>query len=376
LTAEDRTHFERVAGAATSAQRDALRARVILAASAGSENIEIAADLGLHPDTVGRWRKRFRDMGPKGLRDAPRSGRPPRFTAVQKAQVLQKAIEAPRENDVPITHWSKTSLARLAVEAGIADAIHPSTVWRWLNKADLKPHQHRIWLKSTDPDFDLRMRDVVGVYLSAPAWAQEDVVVFSVDEKTSIQALERSHPDTPMRPGKPARREHEYIRHGTTCLTAGFNVATGEVTGVLTPDRPAPVFAAFIRNLCASVPDAPKIHIVLDQLNTHWHHDVCKVVAEMSGIAYDPEQHKHGADRRTFLLDPAKRVVFHFTPKHASWLNQIEIWFSTLSRNVLARGSFDSNNNLKSKIREFVAYYNRVLAHPYQWTYTGMPCRE
>jgi transposase len=348
---------------------------MILAAIEGRTNVEIGRELGVHPDTIGRWRARLKVQGLKGLRDRPRPGRPARFTAEQKTRVLQKAIETPRENGVPITHWSKASLARLAVEAGIADSIHPSTVWRWLNHADLKPHQCHFWLKSTDPDFERRMQDIVGTYLSTPQWAKEGIVVYSVDEKTSIQALERKHTDTPMRPGKPALREHEYIRHGTICLTAGFNVATGEVIEVLTLDRPAPVFAAFIRDLCASASDAAKIHVVMDQLNTHWHHEVCEVVAEFSGVDYDRSEHKTGAQRRAFLLEANKRVIFHFTPKHASWLNQIEIWFSTLSRNVLARGSFESIEDLQLRIREFIAYYNRVLAHPYRWTYTGMPCR-
>lgn len=376
LTVEERTRLESIARAATSSQRDAHRARVILLASEGRENLEIAAELGLHPDTVSRWRRRFRCSGPKGLHDAPRSGRPPHFTAEEKARVLQKAVEKPRENNVPITQWSRSSLARLAVEAGITESIHPSTVWRWLNKADLKPHQCRTWLKSTDPDFDTRMQDVVRTYLSTPEWTKTGIVVFSIDEKTSIQALERKHPDLPMRLGKPARREHEYSRHGTICLTAAFNVGTGEVTGVLTPDRPATVFASFVEDLCASAADAPKIHVVLDQLNTHWHHEVCKVVAEARGVDYDPEKHKTGALRRTFLSDQDARVAFHFTPKHASWLNQVEIWFSTLSRNVLARGSFCSIEDLKSKVLEFVSYYDRMLAHPYKWTYTGTPCRE
>ena len=376
LLPEERAHLERIGLAATSPRRDAERARMTLLACDGLMNTEIAARLGKHPDTVGRWRMRAFRSGVKGLRDAPRSGRPSHFTAEEKARVLQKAIETPRENGVPITHWSKTSLARLAVEAGIVRAIHPTTVWRWLNKADLKPHLSRLWLKSTDPDFDERMRDVVSVYLSTPQGAKDGDLVYSIDEKTSIQALERKYEDIPMRPGKPTRREHEYIRHGTACLTAAFNVATGEVSGVLTPDRPATVFAAFLEKLFASARGAPKIHVVVDQLNTHWHHEACRVVAEASGCFYDPEKHKTGPQRRAFLTDRNKRVVFHFTPKHASWLNQVEIWFSTLSRKVIGRGSFTSIEDLKSKILEFISYHNRVLAHPYRWTYTGTPCRD
>lgn len=376
LSNAERARLERVATAATSARRDAVRAELILLAAAGKDNLTIAANLGLNRDTVSRWRTRFRNLHERGLRDAPRTGRPPRFTAEQKARVIQKAIETPRQAGVPITHWSKTELARLAGEAGIVESIHPSTVWRWLHQADLKPHQCRTWLQSTDPDFEERMKDVVNTYLATPQWTQQGIAVFSVDEKTGNQALERKHPNLPMQPGLVERREHEYTRHGTLCLTAGFNVATGEVASTITENRPAPVFAEFVKKLGATVPDAPKIHFVMDQLNTHWHHDVCEVVAALSGVEYDREQHRRGAQRRAFLADTGKRVVFHFTPKHASWLNQVEIWFSTLQRKVIGRGSFTSLDDLREKIVEFIDYHNRALAHPYRWTYTGAPCRE
>lgn len=353
-----------------------MRARIVLDAASGKKNVQIAADLDVHPDTVGRWRKQFQQSGLKGLRDAPRSGRPPAYSPEVKVLVLNKATQWPRENGVPVTHWSGDLLARLVSEAGITGSIHRSTVARWLNDADLKPHRVRYWLKSTDPDFDARMNDVVGVYRNAIAWAKEGHKIFCVDEKTGLQALERKHPGWILEPGKPARREHEYKRHGTTCLTAAFDVATGEVSGILTATRPATQFAAFVKRLCDENREAFRIHIVLDQLNTHWHHEVCKMVAEASGTTYDPAQHTKGPSRRLWLCDENKRVVFHFTPKHASWLNQVEIWFSTLSRKALARGSFSSVDDLETKVLAFIDYYNRVLARPYKWTYTGTPCKR
>lgn len=359
---------------ATASQRDAFRARIILLADDGLTNRAIAEELGCDEDTVGTWRRRFSKGGPKGLRDLPRSGRPSKFTSDQRARVLAKATEKPCDNGLPFSHWDSRALADLAVEAGITVSIHPTTVWRWLNDADLQPHRVRYWLQSHDPDFEVRMLDITSLYLRALDLAKVGIPTFCIDEKTSIQAKARKCLDLPMIPGVPQSIDHHYVRHGTLCLTAGFEVATGLVQGILTPDRPATVLASFVRNLCETVPDAPEIHLVLDQLNTHWHHEICKVVADLSGIVYDPEAHKVGKDRRRFLLDPEKRVVVHFTPKSGSWLNQVEIWFGLLCRKLLRRESFASLMNLAERIESFIAYYNRHLAHPYRWTYTGRPC--
>lgn len=377
LSAQEQESLEKTVRSATAPQRDVIRAQIILQANRGLGNRQIARLLKRDEDTVGKWRQRFAEHGPKGLRDLPRSGRPRTFSPEQVARVIEKATESPRQNGVPFSHWDTPALQRLAIDAGITESIHPTTVWRWLHEADLKPHLVRYWLRSTDPDFEIRMRDVTQLYLSTPELARQGIAVFSVDEKTSIQAKERKHPDRlPIR-GIPHLIEHEYIRHGTLCLTAAFNVATGNVYGMLTHHRPAPVFASFVEQLCVGyASQAPQIHLVMDQLNTHWHHDFCEVVARLSDVPYDPESHKRGPDRREFLMRDDKRVVVHYTPKHASWLNQIEIWFSSLARRLLKRETFCSLEELEERIREFVAYHNRFLAHPYRWTYTGTPCRS
>lgn len=356
LSTEDRQFLRRLARRVTTPQREAFRARIILLADQGRSNRTIAHQLDCDEDTVGKWRRRFVEHGPKGLRDLPRAGRPRTFSAEQTARVLQLATQAPRQHGIPFSHWDAPALQRLAIEAGITESIHPSTIWRWLQQADLKPHRVHYWLRSTDPDFEARMTDVTQLYLATPALARQGIAVFSVDEKTSIQALQRLLPDLPMIPGIPQRVEHEYVRHGTLCLTAAFNVATGAVHGLLTPDRPNPVLARFIDALCRDgAPHAPQIHLVLDQLNTHCSHDLCQVVARYSNLAYDAEAHPTGDDRRRFLMRGDKRVVVHYTPKHASWLNQIEIWFSVLVRKLLQRQTFDSVKQLEKGILEFIA---------------------
>jgi transposase len=195
--------------------------------------------------------------------------------------------------------------------------------------------------------------------------------VLSVDEKTSIQALERRYPAIEGGQGSIARIEYEYIRHGTCCLTAGFEVATGSVMGMLTANRPAEVFAEFMKWVCDYYDDARKIHIVMDNLNTHYHDLTCQVIAEACKLKLDPLE--TGAQRKAFLTDASKRVIFHFTPSHASWLNQIEIWFSQLTGKVIRRGDFRSISDLEDKIVEFITYYNTYLAKAYNWTYTGKP---
>jgi transposase len=348
----------------------------VLLAAQGKTNREIAAELGLGEKTAGKWRRRFHQDRVRGLRDAPRKGRPPIYFAEQKAWFLQKAVESARDNGVPITNWSATELVDFAKRAGLSPAPHPATLARWLNRADLQPHRWRYWLQITDPDFETRMKDVTGLYLRAIALHKAGIPVFCVDEKTGIQALERDVPDRPLRPGKPVRREHRYKRRGTACLLGVFQVATGKVWGRFTPNRTAKTVAALLTEVCESVPDAPEIHFVMDQASTHWHLEVCRVVARLSKVSFRPEKLKTGAERKAFLLSSNKRVVFHFTPRRASWLDQIEIWFSVLTRKVLDRGSFTSVADLQAKVYEYIDHYNRFEAHPYRWTYTGTPCRS
>lgn len=237
----------------------------------------------------------------------------------------------------------------------------------------------RPWLTpKPDPDFATKCIDVCGVYRSAIE-AQETVRTVSVDEMTGIQALERIAPSLPMRPGLIERREFEYVRHGTQTLIAYLDVATGQVGASIADTRTEADFAAFLEALFASAP-AMRWRIVCDNLDTHMSEAVVRLVARQCGIdeAALGRKGREGvlarkASRQAFLRDHSHRITFHFTPKHASWLNQIEIWFSILVRKLLRRASFLSKADLKHRIERFIDYFNRTMAKPFKWTWAGKP---
>jgi transposase len=331
LSEAERRALGRLTRAGRTEQRLATRARVVLRAADGQPNRTIAAELRVSPMTVLLWRRRFEAGRLAGLRDAPRPGRAPTYGRAERDRVIALTLEPPPAG---VTHWSAR---RMAQRTGISI----TTIQRIWAEAHLKPHRVETFKFSTDPDLVAKVRDVVGLYLAPP----ERAVVLSVDEKTQIQALDRTQPMLPLRPGQVERHTHDYERHGTTSLFAALNVATGEVTHEARGRHTGTDFLAFLRRLDRGYPDQ-ELHVILDNVSTH------KTPAVRAWLARHP------------------RITFHFTPTSASWMNQVETWFSVLSRQAIRRGSFRSVKELIAKIDEFVRGWN-AGASPFIWVRTS-----
>jgi len=299
----------------------------------------------------------------------------PLFPPEDKHKVLVLATTPPADLGVPTTNWSLDDLAFQILQDAHYKDMSRSTIQRILVEADLQPHRSRYWLKSHDPDFEAKALDVCELYLKALSLYQQDELVVSVDEKTSIQALERLHKTLFMRQSQIERREFEYLRHGTRCLIGSLVVPTGEVIGSVTGRRGRWDYVRHIRDVVEKFPHIKRFHWVMDNLNTHWTLELCRYLAVDSGCWTKGQEKllRTGKERRAFLTTGCGRHLVHFTPKHGSWLNQIEIWFGVLSRRVLRRGDFTSVEDLTRKILAFISYYNAHFAHPYEWTYNGKP---
>ena len=332
LTEEERSQLTRWARRAKTAQFLALRARIVLRCAEGGTNQQVAGELGIATGTVNRWRARFIADRLDGLADEPRPGRPPSVLLDQVEDVITATLESTPGED---THWSRASMAART-------GLSKSTVGRIWKRFDLKPHLQDAFKLSTDPQFVAKVVDVVGLYHNPP----ERAVVLCVDEKSQIQALDRSQPVLPMMPGMPERRTHDYFRHGITSLFAAFNIADGTVIGELHRRHRAIEFKKFLVTIDKAVPRELDVHLVCDNYATH-----------------------NTPEIKTWL-GRHPRFHVHFTPTGSSWINQVERWFGLLTDKLIRRGVHTSVKALEDDIRAWIDTWNEN-PRPFRWTKTA-----
>lgn len=386
LTEKEHKELEVLVRRRRTPQQLARRGQMILAIAEGKNNSQVARALGVCVDTVRAWRTRWLSLQvlpleelsvEERLTDLPRPGRPSQISAEQTCQIIALACE--QSKDCPISQWTGREIAQEVMARGILTQISPRHATRLLKKGDLKPHLIRYWLTPPqDPGRQEQIKAVCMVYQQATERAEQGEVTVSTDELTGVQALERKHPGLPLLPGKVERREFEYIRHGTRSFILSRDVVTGQILApACGPTRTEADFLAHLKTVLATAQEATRWHIVCDQLNTHQSESLVRWVAEISGI--EEELGVKGesgilasmASRAAFLSEKNHKVVFHYTPKHSSWLNQIEIWLSILVRKLLKRGSFISVQDLQARVFTFIGYYNQTMAKPFKWTYQG-----
>ena len=386
----------------TAASRLRQRASIIVLAFDGLLNQDIAPKVGLTHRQVGRWRRRWADAWDRlvaieccesrvalrraieaVLTDEPRPGVPAKFSPEQVTRILAVACEPPEKSGRPITHWTAQELTDEVIRRRIVTSISPSQVSRYLREAALQPHKSRYWLNTTEKNperFEEQVKAVCDTYLAAPERERTHRThTVSVDEMTGLQALERIAPSKAMIAGKCQRIEFEYERHGTLCLIGNFVVTTGELLRpTIGPTRTEADFAGHIEQTVATDPEGSWVFVV-DNLNIHCSESLVKLVAESCEAPTAlGKKGRRGvlrsmASRQAFLSESSHRIRFVYLPKHSSWLNQIEVVFGVIMRKVVRRGSFTSVADLRTKLLNFIAYFNRVFAKPFRWTYTGRP---
>jgi transposase len=334
LSDEERSKLEQWMRRPKSAQRLALRSRIVLTCASGLSNIQVAEQLHVNSATVGKWRSRFLENRLEGLVDEPRPGAPRSITDAQVEDVIGRTLES---KPPAATHWSTRSMAE-------ATGLSQSAIVRIWNAFGLQPHRSDTFKLSTDPLFVEKVRDVVGLYLNPP----EHALVLCVDEKSQVQALDRSQPLLPLQPGQPERHTHDYARHGTTSLFAALNVATGEVIGKCQSRHRQREFVKFLDLIDASVPkeSALSIHLIMDNYGTH----------------------KTPQVKRWFQRHPEYHL--HFIPTSSSWLNQVERFFAEITEKRIRRGAFRSVKALEQGIREYLDHHNEN-PKPFVWTATA-----
>jgi DDE superfamily endonuclease len=295
------------------------------------------------------------------------------FPPADRVTVMAIATSHPADYHCSATRWSLDAMVAALLHSTAARAMSRSTIWRLLDDADLKPHRSVYWLNSHDPEFEPKARAICDLYINALRFYQQGRLVLCVDEKTGMQILQRKYPTQRVQPGQPEKREHEYIRHGVRALLASFLVPTGQVLWNLGTTRTAADFATHLANVVGQLPAMTRYDWIMDNLNTHWSLEVCRLVATWCDVPFDPRALQCGRQRRAFLSDPTHQHVFHYTPTHGSWLNQVELWFAVLARQFLQRGDFCSGEDFEAGLCAYLEMYNTHHAHPYRWTFTGQP---
>jgi transposase len=333
LAGEERQVLQGWARRAKTSQALALRSKIVLACAEGTPNKEVAARLGVTPQMVGKWRARFVERRLEGLSDEPRPGQPRKITDGKVEEVIIKTLEeAPPSHD---THWSTRSMAK-------ATGLNQTAVSRIWRAFGLKPHLQETWKLSTDPQFIEKVRDVVGLYMNPP----EHALVLCVDEKSQIQALNRTAPCLPLLPTTPARRSHDYVRNGTTSLFAALNVATGQVISSMHQRHRHQEFLKFLKTVDAATPADLDLHLICDNYATH----------------------KTPAIRNWLIRHP--RFHLHFTPTSSSWLNLVERWFAELTNRKLRRSAHRNVRELTADIQAWIDAWNHN-PRPFAWTKTA-----
>ena len=380
------------------------RANIILAVVSGTIDQKAGMLYGVSRNVAGRWRKRFINSLPilnriarkrpealaanirAVLSDNSRSGRPPVFDTVCRSFIIGIACHNPSDYGFVRSHWSLPVLRKAVLAKKVVSSISCATINRILNEVELKPHKNRYWLHSAEKGenpftYKQKIQEINGIYFTAAMINQfggeSDLRIVSTDEMTGIQTLEHKYPDKQARPHMTAKTEFEYIRHGKTSLIGFFDIVTGRLEcPYLNKTRKAEDFVKALARIIDTDPDKRWI-IVADNLNTHYSDSVVRFVAERCGI---PETEldernilKRVKSRIEFLMDSSHKIRFAFTPKHCSWMNQIEIWFGIINRQLLKRKSFLSVEDLETSILDYIKQYNSMFAHPFKWKYHTTP---
>lgn len=331
LSDAERAELARLLRQTTLSQAIAKRIRVVLALGDGASYSQIGAHEACTDRFIAIWKRRYIEGGVLALADAPRAGRGHGLSAALEAKIVQLTVQT--KPPAPLTHWSSR---RLAQRLGLAHTTI-TTVWK---RHGLKPHRLERYKASPDPDFETKAADIIGLYLQPP----QQAVVFCVDEKTAIQALDRTDPVLPLSPGRAERHGFEYVRHGTLSLYAALEVATGRVEGKTAARHTSVEFIDFLDQVVATAPKRKAIHFIADNLSAH------KTKAVQAWLVAHP------------------RVTMHYTPTYSSWLNQVESWFARIERDCIARGIFTSTRELKKKLLQYITLHNQTC-QPFVWRY-------